>query len=284
MTSQKFGGPWSVLKLKTLERYLKPYCSALSGKFKLLYVDAFAGSGSFSFQESSAAPLFDEDEKIRSVEGSAKIAINCIPHFQQLIFIEQDKKNIASLLELANSNPNQSIYVLKGDANDKVREVCETENWNNTRGVIFLDPFGNSVEWATLQLISRTKALDVWYLFPLSGVYRQASINPRKLTDEKRASITKILGTDEWEEHFYKAAFEANDDLFGHMNDAPLRTINAEGIIAYVTKRLETEFPYVAPPKILYGPNNAPLYALYFALSNPNERAISLAKRISQND
>lgn len=284
MTSQKFGGPWSLLKLQTLESYLKPFCTALSGRFKLLYIDAFAGSGSFSFRELSAAPLFDEDEQIRRVHGSARIALQCSPSFDQLIFIEEKTRNILSLKSLASEYPRRNIIVLQGDANEKVSESCTRENWQNTRGVIFLDPFGNSVEWRTLEKVAQTRALDVWYLFPLSGVYRQAPVDQKKLTEEKRASITRILGTDAWEEHFYKPIFDETDDLFGPATKAAHRTLKANGILSYVARRLETLFPYVAPPRILYGPSNAPMYALFLALSNKSEKAIALAKRISLND
>jgi hypothetical protein len=47
------------------------------------------------------------------------------------------------------------------------RQLCGGIAWHRTRGVIFLDPFGASLEWETLKFIAATKALDVWYLFPL---------------------------------------------------------------------------------------------------------------------
>ncbi|MDO8423749.1 MAG: three-Cys-motif partner protein TcmP, partial [Parvibaculum sp.] len=197
MTSQKFGGLWSLLKLKILGDYLTAYCTALSGKFHILYIDAFAGSGEFSIREFSAAPLFDEEESIRVVEGSARLALDCTPSFDHLYFIEMKRRNVQALEALASEYTSQKIDVLRGDANEKVIDICKGTNWKNTRGVIFLDPYGNSVEWETLARISQTKALDVWYLFPLFGVYRQAPNSLSKMTDDKRQSITKILGTDE---------------------------------------------------------------------------------------
>ena len=41
-----FGGPWTEAKLTILERYLDFYTTALKNQsFRLLYIDAFAGSG-----------------------------------------------------------------------------------------------------------------------------------------------------------------------------------------------------------------------------------------------
>ena len=40
---------------------------------------------------------------------------------------------------------------------------------------MFLDPYGMEVEWKTLQAVAATRAIDVWFLFPLAGLYRQAN-------------------------------------------------------------------------------------------------------------
>lgn len=42
---QSFGGPWTLLKLEVLDNYLNFYIKAIGNKFKLCYIDAFAGSG-----------------------------------------------------------------------------------------------------------------------------------------------------------------------------------------------------------------------------------------------
>ena len=45
------------------------------------------------------------------------------------------------------------------------------------------------MEWATLQAIANTKAIDVWFLFSLSGLYRQAARSSEDITEEKRLAI-----------------------------------------------------------------------------------------------
>ncbi len=42
---QNFGGEWTEDKLRTLESYAKMFATALSNKFTLHYIDAFAGDG-----------------------------------------------------------------------------------------------------------------------------------------------------------------------------------------------------------------------------------------------
>ena len=55
MTSPRFGGPWTAQKLDILRAYLDAYTTALKkqpGEFTLIYVDGFAGAG--SYRESGA--------------------------------------------------------------------------------------------------------------------------------------------------------------------------------------------------------------------------------------
>lgn len=57
MAGTSFGGPWTLQKLNILDRYLDAYTTALKNQpFNLIYVDAFAGEGSFSLQ----AEFYDE--------------------------------------------------------------------------------------------------------------------------------------------------------------------------------------------------------------------------------
>lgn len=49
---QSFGGPWTLLKLDVLEKYLHFFVHSMKNqKFKLCYIDAFAGSGDVDVYE-----------------------------------------------------------------------------------------------------------------------------------------------------------------------------------------------------------------------------------------
>jgi hypothetical protein len=52
---------------------------------------------------------------------------------------------------------------------------------------------------------------------------------------------------------------------------------------AFVRKRLESLFPSVLKPKRLYGPTRAPMFSLFFAVSNPSSAAIKVANDIAQH-
>jgi hypothetical protein len=50
-----------------------------------------------------------------------------------------------------------------------------------------------------------------------------------------------------------------------------------------VKQRLESVFPLVLPPRRLLGPMNAPLYSLFFAMSNNSRPAQAVAVPIAKH-
>lgn len=179
---------------------------------------------------------------------------------------------------LAAEYPGQSIEVIPGEANKALRDLCNKYDWKNTRAVLFLDPYGLHVEWATLEAIARTEAIDVWYLFPYSGLYRQAAKKAADMDADKEAAITRILGTDEWRKKFYEP--ERQLSIFGA--EGEIRAASHSQMLKYVSERLRGLFPAVTEPKILYQSTGAPLFALYFAASNPSPKAFGLAMKIAR--
>lgn len=130
-------------------------------------------------------------------------------------------------------------------------------------------------DWSIIEAIAATKKLDVWYLFPLSGLYRQATKVESKLENEKEAAIDRILGMCDWREKFYKAPPIV--DMFGE-EQGKQRGDWGE-LAKYVTERLRELFPYVSEPLVLPR-KGIPKFALYFAVSNDKPRAKELAQRI----
>jgi len=79
MVAQSFGDEYTKQKLQTVERYLKPYATALNDKFKLLYVDACAGSGASIPKSATKAEAEDAQQALegfgRPVLDSDQIVI-----------------------------------------------------------------------------------------------------------------------------------------------------------------------------------------------------------------
>jgi three-Cys-motif partner protein len=146
---------------------------------------------------------------------------------------------------------------------------------------MFLDPYGMAVPWETLELISQTRAIDVWYLVSLSGIFRQATRNWKAIDAGKRAAITRMLGTSDWETEWYQRSESL--DLFGEIDDHHQRTADINCIEEFVGKRLRYIFPDVLPPLRLNDSRGIPIFALFFAISNPEPRAIGLARKIANH-
>lgn len=295
----RFGGDWTDLKLDALRKYLSFFTTALRNKgFELYYIDAFAGSGGRLIDRVIVSEpfLLGAEAKLEQVyvPGSARIALQTSPPFQQIILIERHGRRCAALEALCAEYPDIRARTQRGEANAALIDICRTTPWlrprrgcSGIRAVLFLDPYGMNVEFATLQEIVATQAIDVWYLFPLSGVYRQAAKSGEKLTPEKRASITRILGTPDWEGAFYGREERASD-LFSSLGDeenqAKLRRVaDVRTIESYVKKRLEGIFPHVSEPRTLTIKNGTPLFSLFFAVSSPNPKAIALAKKVADH-
>jgi len=280
---QKFGGAWSLIKTRIVAAYLQAYSKALKQQgFHRTYIDAFAGSGAFSFDHAQPL-LFDDAESATTHAGSVQHALSVSPAFDESIFIEKGARNVKSLEKLIEEHP--TARVIAGDANDELLRICDPNMWRprKRRGVIFLDPFGLDVAWATLEAIAKTQALDLWYLFSLSGLYRNAPISLDDLAPEKRSAVARAIGIEDWVEHFYRVKESRQGSLFNDTPGSIVRTLSVDDMEHLVSQRLKEIFPYVAEPRRLYGPTNAPLFSLFFAVSNPNGKAIRLASKIAEH-
>jgi three-Cys-motif partner protein len=217
----------------------------------------------------------DQSEYIHA--GSALRALRANPPFHRIVFIEKEKSNVAALQELIDKSDHRAARVIHGDANTVLRELCRSEDWRKQRGVIFLDPFGMSVDWPTLETIAATRALDVWFLFPLIGTIRNLPRLASALDAGKRLAVTRVLGTDEWFTKFYSPVEEGGMMLGSRAPAIVRRTATVDEIEAYVRARLRTIFPHVEVPVRLRAPRNKSLFSLFFAVSNPSAGAINLA-------
>lgn len=279
----EFGSQATELKLSVVEAYLRAFTKALRGKFsELWYIDAFAGTGERTERVPARHGGFlgaTVPESIVRRRGSAKIAIDIDPPFDRLIFVEQRPRAVEALREIRDQHAGRNIHVIAGDANDEIRKIISHTNWQRIRAVMFLDPYGMSVDWQTLQDIAKTQAIDVWYLFSLSGLYRQAARSAAAIDDDKRMAITRVLGTDAWERELYAPGQR------GFFTDqAPLRrTADVGALQDYVRARLKTIFPAVLRPLPLPIDKKPQMFSLFFAISNPDGPAIGLATRIANH-
>jgi len=211
----KFGGNWTEEKLKRLKKYLLEYTKifAKSSKaryFHTIYVDAFAGTGYRDISKSGNIhdimfPELAEEDTQEFLKGSASIALEIEPPFNEYLFIESDPEKSEELQKLKSKFPHLAdrIKIETKDANKYLRQWCDETNWNRFRAVVFLDPYGMQVEWSLIEAIAHTKAIDLWLLFPLGVAINRMLTRNEPPPPAWEQALTRILGTHEWKKTFY---------------------------------------------------------------------------------
>ncbi|MEJ8571276.1 three-Cys-motif partner protein TcmP [Microbaculum marinum] len=285
----RFGGTHTDEKLAILSNYMRAYTTALKNQgFALAYVDAFAGSGD-RVETKPALPLFDGDDepKIITVPGSARLALATQPPFEVLVLVETDATRRKELDRLKTEWPDRKIVVHPQDANATVRQLCTGLPWRGSstlpggmRCLMFLDPYGMEVDWPTVQAIADTDAIDLWYFFPLMGLYRQASLEMPRIDAVKQRRLDAVLGTNDWRNQWYGTPYGPTT-LFADPATS-VRTADVNAIEKYVGDRLRSTFKGpVLPPRRIHNARGSPLASLFFAVANPNPKAGALAKRMA---
>lgn len=292
---QRFGGKWTKKKLEVLGKYLNAYTQALKNQsFQLLYIDAFAGYGRTYLKNiaSRKESSFFEDsvgqEELAFIDGSARIALKVSRPFSSYYFIELDSQKCESLESLKAEFPTLSdrINIIQGDANQAVKKLCRSMSWRDQRAVLFLDPLGAQVEWNTVEDIAKTGAIDLWWLFPLGAINRLLCRSKQKIPGTWKDRITRVFGTDKWEEKFYSSKKIIQKDLWNRPEESKLKK-NADFkiLIDFTMKRLKEIFPAILEnPPILTNSKGSPLFLLCFAVGNPSAKAQKVALRIARSN
>jgi three-Cys-motif partner protein len=295
---QKFGGKWTELKLDCVRRYLDAYRQVMKKQrhLKTHYIDAFAGTGYVELRThvGQANSLFAEFEQVEResqilLQGSAEQALEVQPPFESFTFIEESQWRARELEQLRHRYPaySTSMRIIRGDANRELQRLSARWNRTRDRAVLFLDPFGISVEWATLEAVASTQSIDVWYLFPIMAVNRLLP-KDRDPLDIWEQRLNTAFGTENWRESFYVRKQERTllDTLEEKQGSAEVITKigDWDGIRDFLLARLRTIFSSVAEnPLFLKNSTGSPMFLLCFAASNPRGTAGQIALRIANH-
>ena len=287
---QSFGGRWTEEKLGILTEYLRAYLRIFDKNpraqlLHTIYVDAFAGTGYIRQRQGDASQLelveeLTADDALGYVKGSALRALELSPGFREYLFIEKNPDRCAKLKRLTSHFSGKKISIENVDAGECLRKWCATMDWRTTRALVFLDPYGMQVDWLLLEEIAKTKAIDLWLLFPLGAAVMRLLQKKQPPPQTWADRVTSVFGTDAWEAEFYKP--RTRDTLFGP-EDAEEREADYHAVADFFIRRLEGIFAQVAPnPRALRNSRNCPLYLLCFAAGNPKgaPTAVKIAKHL----
>jgi len=277
MIKHRFGGTWTERKLAALADYLVQYQvifkkNPAARNLRTVYVDAFAGTGDRDIgAQHDKESLFGYGDETREFQqGSARAALELDAKFHKYVFIDQKSSHIKALRTLVERDLPELASLCEfvhSDANDWLQSWCSSQDWRIQRAVVFLDPYGMSVAWNTIEAIARTRAIDLWILFPFAiGANRMMPGDD--LPDTAWAKIlTNVFGSTDWIKRFY--ARTVDTDLFGAQHNSITKVAGMDEILEYFLERLRTAFPHVVQkPMILYNSNKTPMYALCFAAAN----------------
>lgn len=292
MKQHQFGGNWTQEKLERVRKYLQAYTTIFANNpraqnLKTIYVDAFAGSGyrTRNHLKPTSIGLFPElvePDSQAFVKGSARIALEVNPPFKGYLFIEQDPDYTYELYKLKQEFPAKAsiIDIVESDANTYLKQWCLKTDWKSTRAVVFLDPYGMQVDWALIEAIAATKAIDLWILFPIGMAVNRLLTTGGPPPEEWQKALTRIFGTTDWENAFYGT--QTKKDLFGEVTQQ-VKQADFNKIGQFFVDRLKTIFAGVSErPLPLMNSRNNPLYLLCFAAGNPKgaPTAIKIANHI----
>ena len=277
MPGIEYGGPWTRAKLAILKKYLDVYTTVLKNqRFRLIYVDAFAGAG---FWKSRTHVDLDDPTEFREMwKGSAAIALDVDNRpFDRLVFIEKDDARCDSLRQLASRHSDRRVEIVRQDANQAIPRFCRRlEPYD--RAVVFLDPFSTEASWDTVVAIASTKKADCWILYPVGTIARYMPLN-RDPHPELAHHLDRVFGGRQHWHNLYQSAPQLG--LFGPQDRE--RIGGSDPLIGLYRKRLESVFERVAPTtRHLRNSKNSLLYALFFAASNRkgSSKAVEIADHI----
>lgn len=218
MTPAREWGPWTELKLDVLDGYLRGFTAATTRARERVYLDAFAGEG------------FGVSRLTRQqFHGSARIALDIDkPPFTRIRLFELRKRKAEQLQRQVDLDyPGRDIRVYPGDCNVAIphalRDLAELR-WAPT--FAFLDPDGMELAWSSLEVLAehrrreKTK-VELWMLFPTSGLYRNLALLPEELTVAQGEKADRLYGTGRW-----RAILQRRQMLIFDYADALLAYVN----------------------------------------------------------
>lgn len=272
-SQQEFGGNWTQQKLELLQKYLSAYTKIFDRNerarfFRTTYVDAFAGTGYMQIAEQESGLFSDKLDDLETYQkGSVIRALEVEPGFDHYLFIEKSPSRCEELNAIKRNHSARSIEIKRADANSFLIHWCQETDWKRNRAVVFLDPFGTSVDWRTIESVAETGAIDLWILFPLFAVNRML-VRGRKPPEGWSRRLTQLLGTTEWAAQFYTDPPPMLFDLHSEIGAPQEKIANYEEIGRFFVDRLKKTFVAAAEPLVLKNSRNSPLYLLCFAAGN----------------
>lgn len=286
-------GPWAQDKLGRLQKYLSAYTTIMRKQNWCAgyhYVDAFAGPGDHvvrtrrgraaaataptlkGLEEFDSAPA----EQQRFLAGSPRVALELENPFSSYVFVERAPERVAALEKLkAEYGNDRKITIRQGDCGAFLRSIATNgkTDWSKHRAVVLLDPFGMQVEWPTIELLAKTRAIDIFINFPVGmAIQRLLYRNSERFDERERAKLDSYFGTSDWYGHLYPS----KPGLFGEQEQKVPDSGTA--LVEWYRGRLGTAFTHVSKAALIRNTKGGHLY--YLLVASHNATGVRIANDI----
>ncbi len=177
---------WTREKLRVIDHYMGISCTAMKGKFTLVYADLLAGPGL------CADPVTKEEQA-----GSALLAVQR-PEFKRLFLNDVDPNATMALKVRTSLERLDRIHISTGDCNrvvDECRSFLFPSGYTErTLALVVLDPTGFQMHYDTIaRLTHGVKRMDL--IITLMTGFQKRFIS----TASFRSAMDRVYGTSEWQ-------------------------------------------------------------------------------------
>lgn len=281
-----WGGPWTEKKLQAFSKYVSAYLTIMK-KFpywETIYFDGFAGSG--TKDKDVKTELYQQlkitEAEERTYKGAAERVLTLKDDlaFNYYYFIDKKEESLQKLnLKISDKAKGKKIAYKAGDANKWIRELSKILKTKKYAALIFLDPFGMQIDWASIEELKETRS-DVWILVPTGVIVNRLLDKAGELKYIDKLESFFGLSENEIKELFYKK--EVTATLFGEEESISKVSKPIQKIAKIYAGRLKTIWEHVTEePLVLKNRNGVPIFHFVFASNNQN--ALKIAKQIIQN-
>ncbi len=182
-------GDWAEDKYRLLKLYCHLFTTSMHGKWRLVYIDLFAGAGRSRIRGTD-----------RIVPASPFLALGVDPRFDRYVFCEASRRRLDALVDRVGRDFAQAeARFVPGDVNENVAAVLAALPTSAPRrqvlGLCFVDPFGlRNLRFRTIEKLA-SRRLDFMVLVP-SGY--DATRNQGIYLNESNPTIDLFLGDRGW--------------------------------------------------------------------------------------
>ncbi len=248
-------GPWSKDKYHFLRRYLQAFTTSMHQKWRIHYLDLFAGPGRCRIRKSDEV-----------VDGSPLIAARARYQFYRLHLCDLDQRCTDSLrARLAAIPQPEEPDIRCGDANKEIHDIVGSITSTGSLSLAFFDPTGLHLQYSSLQVLA-SRRVDLILFFPDRT---DAARNWKRYYEPRKDShLDKVLGPAcDWRRELNRCHPDHRHQRLRELYEAQLEELG------YIYRAHER----ISRPA---AKGSHPLYLLIFCSKNPV--ALGIWQRTSQ--